>query len=258
MRKISGYIISILISIWLFPQTVNAQDTITVPLKIKIGAEVSGPVLYYTNKNILNTEFSLSYDANEKYSPTISAGFLNYNYSQYNYKYTNKGFFIRAGTDVNLMNPKKAAGKYWAGIGLRYGMSLFNSTIPSITSDNYWGIYNSSVSGRTAWGHFIEIAPGVRAELFRNFSIGWTISMRMLLYSGTGKDLRPIYLPGFGNASKNFTSGVSYFFVWNIAYKNKKVIIKPEPPEETDETTNTDNSTRQTFPSRQSGSPIRQ
>ena len=63
----------------------------------------------------------------------------------------------------------------------------------------------------------------------------------MLLYTGTGKDLRPIYFPGFGNGGKTFTTGLNYFIVWNIPYKKINVIIKKEVPEETEETVETGN-----------------
>ncbi len=237
MRRTYVYIISLLLIQVLSHSFATGQDTITVPLKIKIGIEASGPVKYLTDKNILNTEASLSFDINEKYSPAINAGFLNYRYSQYNYLYTNKGAFLRIGTDVNLLKPDKSQGKYWAGLGLRYGISLFNSEVPSFVQENYWGKVTASVPRQTAFGHFLEISPGVRAEIFNNISIGWSISMRMLLYTGTGKDLRPIYFPGYGNGGKNMSGGISYFLVWNIPFKKIKVIIKPEPPEETEETT---------------------
>jgi hypothetical protein len=127
-------------------------------------------------------------------------------------------------------------GKYWAGIGLRYGLSRFNSEIPSFQKNNYWGTTTSSVAQKTDWGHFVEVSPGVRAEVFRSFSIGWTISLRMLLYTGTGKDLRPLYFPGYGTGGKKFSSGISYFFVWNIPFKKINYIIKKEVPEENEET----------------------
>ena len=180
-----------------------AQDTILIPLKIKVGLEVSGPAIYFSEKNILNAEGYISVDLNEKLSVVLGAGYLNYKYSQYNYSYFNKGIFIRAGVDFNLLKPDKSQGKYWAGIGLRYGLSLFNSEVPSFKQKNYWGTTSSSIAPKTNWGHFIEVSPGVRAEVFRNFSIGWTLSLRMLLYTGTGKDLRPIYFPGIRQRRKN-------------------------------------------------------
>jgi hypothetical protein len=249
-RKISGYCISLVICLGTFLQGVSAQDTLLIPLKIKIGAEVSGPATYFIEKKNLSAEGYIAVDLNEKISAVLGAGYLNYSYSQFNYDYLNKGMFIRAGVDFNLLKPEKSMGKYWAGIGLRYGLSVFNSEIPSFKKENYWGLMTSSIPQKTNWGHFVEVNPGVRAEIFRNISIGWTISLRMLVYTGTGKDLRPIYFPGFGNGAKTVSTGINYFLVWSIPYKKIRVIQKIEVPEETDETGTTG--------VRQQGSGIRQ
>jgi hypothetical protein len=239
MRRTYAFLISLLPLIINSLGNLQAQDTLLIPLKIKIGLEVSGPAIYISDKKILNAEGYISVDINEKTSAALNAGYLSYKYSQYNYEYLNKGAFIRAGVDFNLLNPDKSMGKYWAGIGLRYGISLFNSEVPSFEQDNYWGKTTSSIPKKTYWGHFVEVSPGVRAEIFKNFSIGWTISLRMLLFTGTGKNLRPIYFPGFGNGAKTVTTGLNYFIVWNIPYKKINVIIKKEVPEETEETEDT-------------------
>ena len=220
---------------------VHAQDTIPIPLKIKVGLEVSGPTIYLIEKNNFNAQGYISADINEKVAAVLGAGYVNYKYSQYNYSYLNKGMFVHTGFDFNLLKPDKSLGKYWAGIGLRYGLSVFTSEVPSFILENYWGKISSSIAQKKNWGHFIEVSPGVRAEIFRNFSMGWTISLRMLLHTGTGKDLRPIYFPGFGKGGKTFSTGLNYFIVWNIPFKKINVIIKKEVPEETEDTGDTGN-----------------
>ena len=241
MRRTYVYSISLLMILFSFPRIVNSQDTLLIPLKIKLGVEVSGPVTYFSDKNILNEEAYISVDLNEKKSLFLSVGYLNFKYSQYNYEYLNKGSFIRAGIDFNLLEPDKSRGKYWAGIGLHYGLSLFSSQIPTFYKENYWGLETSSIPRRTYSGHFVEVSPGVRAEIFKNFSMGWSISLRLLLYTGTGKDLRPIYFPGFGNGAKSIATGLSYFIVWNIPYKKIRVIMKKAEPEEDENTEKTGN-----------------
>jgi len=201
---------------------VNAQDTIPIPLKIKIGLEVSGPVIYYTNRNVNSQEGFVSLDIDEKRSLIVAAGYLNYKYSQFNYTFLNKGSFIRLGMDFNLLQPDKSQGKYWAGIGLRYGISRFTFEVPTYQKTDYWGTTISSISPKVNWGHFVEIAPGVRTEIFNHLSIGWSVSLRLLLYTGTGKNLRPVYFPGFGNGTKTITTGMNYFIVWNILIKRLK------------------------------------
>jgi hypothetical protein len=241
MQRTFAYFISLLIISSSSLVQVRAQDTVLIPLKIKVGMEVSGPAIYYSDKNILNTEGYLSVDLNEKRSAVLGAGYLNYKYSQFNYNYLNKGIYVFAGVDFNLLKPDKSLGKYWAGIGLRYGMSRFTSEVPSFKKDNYWGTTSSSIPQMTNWGHYIEASPGVRAEVFRNFSIGWTISLKMLLFTNANKDLKSIYFPGYGDATKRVSTGLSYFIVWNIPYKKITVITKKEPPEEPEDTGTTGN-----------------
>lgn len=234
MKRTSVYFISVLLLFCLKMEFCFAQDTLDIPLKIRVGAEVSGPVIWYTGKKILNAEGYVSVDLNERRSVILGGGYLNYSYSQYNYDYMNKGFFARAGIDFNLLAPQKAKGVYWAGIGLHYGISHSTYETPFFMKENYWGTVESSIPTRKDWAHFVEFSPGVRAEIFRNVSLGWTVNMRLLVHTGASKSLRPIYLPGFGNSAKNVSSGISYFLIWNIPFKRITVITKPEEPEETD------------------------
>jgi hypothetical protein len=235
MQRIYVYIISVLFTLIGMISPVLAQDTIEFPLKLKIGFEIAGPVEYYTNNNILKTEGFISADLDEKRTVVLSAGFVNYKYSQYNYDYLNKGYFLRAGVDFNLLKPEKSHGRYWAGIGFHYGISRFTSEIPTFSQDNYWGTTTGSIPTKTSWGHFLEATPGIKTEIFKNVSIGWSISLRMLLYSGTEKDLRPIYFPGFGSGGKKTSTEISYWLTWNIPFKKIRVITKKPAPEETDE-----------------------
>jgi len=232
MSKTFAYTISLTVFLNFFLCQVHAQDTITYPLRINVGFEASGPAIYYSNKNLQNLEGYVSVDLNEKRSVGLSFGYLNYKYSQYNYSYLNKGSYIRLGVDFNLLKPEKSMGKYWAGIGLKYGLSRYNSETPGLSQINYWGETSSSIPVRTNWGHFVEVDPGVRADMFKHFSIGWTMSLRLLVHAGGSKNIKPIYLPGFGNATKTVTAGFSYFLVWNIPYKKITVVTKKEEPEE--------------------------
>lgn len=232
MRRIYVYLFSLLLFPGISMGKLYSQDTILVPLKIKVGAEVSGPATYISDKNILNEEGFISVDLNEKLSVALNAGYLNFRYTQFNYEQLNKGSFIRAGVDLNLLKPDKSQGKYWAGIGFRYGLSLYTSEVPTFKKEDYWGVTYSSIPKSTYLGHFVEVSPGVRADIFKYFSIGWNVSLRMLVYAGTGRDLRPVNFPGYGNGGKSITTGLSYFIVLNIPYKKIKVILKKEVPSE--------------------------
>jgi hypothetical protein len=222
MRRISAYFINLLIVAWTF--SANAQDSIIVmPMKIRIGADVYGPVSYFINKNTLSIEGYFSIDIDTQKAVVAETGYLDFRYSQYNYNYQTKGTFIRLGVDFNLIHPEKAMGKYYAGIGLRYGLSIFKSDVPFFEQSNYWGSVTGSIPPSTHVAHFIEASPGIRTEIFRNFSMGWVIRLRILIYSGTGKDNKAVSIPGYGNGVKSFNPGINYYLIWSIPYKSQKV-----------------------------------
>jgi len=242
MRKTSGYIINLLVLMLSVSRTAGGQsgspDTLDFPLNIRAGAEVIGPVIYFIDRNNLSAEGFISADLNERYGLYAGGGYSDYRYSQYNYEYRSKGLFFKAGVDINILPPEKSMGRYWAGVGLRYGISTFNSEVPSFDFENYWGSLSPSISSSDYFAHYLEASPGFKAEMFRHFTMGWSVNIRRLIYSGAGKDLRPIYFPGFGSGSGKMSFGISYYFAANIQWKKIKVIVKQEAPPEEDETAN--------------------
>lgn len=239
MKRIFVYIISLSIALQWIPaagqQTDLPIDTADVTLKIRTALEISGPLLYFTDKNILNLEANVTADLNEKYSLFLGGGYSDYSYSQYNYSFTANGVFFKAGADRNLLRPEMAEGTYWAGAGIHYGLSRFSAETPALRHDNYWGSVPTSVPKDNYWSHFIEVSGGFKAELFRNFSIGWLINIRKMIYTGASGNLRPIYFPGYGPGGSTFAYSINYFISYNIPYKKIKVLIYPEPPEEPDD-----------------------
>lgn len=236
MKKIYAYIFSLLVILPVTAQeSQEPADSVDIPLKIRAGIELAGPVIYLADKNILNLEAFGSVDLDEFRSVYLGAGFTDYKYSQYNYSFLTKGYFFKAGVDFNLLRPEMAEGKYWAGLGLRYGLSRSGYQTSTFRHENYWGSVTSSLAEKTNWCHYIEAAGGFKAELLDNFSIGWMISIRRILYSNTGKDLSPLYYPGYGESGNKFSFAINYFISWNIPYKKIRVQIKPEPVEEPEE-----------------------
>lgn len=219
-----------------------AQDTIplpdsmvVIPLSIRTGFEVSGPVIFFADKTILNLEGSVSADISEKTAILIGGGYSDYVYSQYNYEFKVKGTFFKAGADFNLLRPEIALGKYWAGLGVHYGLSRYTYETPSFKHDNYWGSATYSVPAQTNWGHYLEISGGFRAELFKNFNIGWLVNLRKMIYTGASRDTRPIYYPGYGQGGGSLSYSINYFISYSFRYRKISVKIKPAPVEEPEE-----------------------
>jgi hypothetical protein len=204
------------------------------PLKLRVGLDVFGASKYFYDKEKANIEAFFSVDMNEKRSAIFIAGRSDYTYSLYidetfkKYRFNSKGFYLKSGVDINMFKPKKADGKYSLGVGLRYGITNYSYGVPEINFENYWGSYQTSISKNRAWAHYIEATPSIRAEIFKNLNLGWSISLRKAISSGTGKGMKPIYMPGYGDVSKTFGFGINYFIIWSFPHKEKRVIIQPK------------------------------
>ena len=215
----------------------QAQDTIMFPLKLRAGLDLMGASKYFYDKGNANLEVFFSADRNEKLSAIFIAGKGDYAYSRCRddsfmmYDFNSKGIYFKTGVDFNLLNPKKAAGKYSFGVGLRYGVTNYSYDATEINFENYWGRYQTSIQKNRAWGHYLEAAPTIRAEVFKNLSLGWSVSIKKLISSGTGKDIKPVYIPGYGDGSKSFSFALNYSIMWSKQYKEKRVIIHPREDE---------------------------
>ena len=217
----------------------QAQDTIMFPLKLRVGFDILGASKYFYDSKNANLEAFISVDRSEKLSLTFIAGRDDYKYSRYRdeslmmYDFKANGFYFKPGVDFNLLNPKKSAGKYSLGVGFRYGVSVYSYDVKEINTEGYWGRYQTSIPKNNTWAHYLEAAPTIRAEIIKNLNLGWSVSFKKIISTGTGKNTKPVYLPGYGDGSKSFSFALSYFIIWSKPYKEKRVIIHPrEEPEE--------------------------
>ncbi|MBN1387274.1 MAG: hypothetical protein JW965_02440 [Bacteroidales bacterium] len=218
MRRIFKFSISI--SLLLCSLLLNAQeaDTIEARKSISAGFDITGPVLYALDKTKYNYEGHLSYRLNYKYYIVCEPGYSSYSYKQYNYEYNSEGWFVRIGTDIGMLEPVASKINHFAGIGLRYCLSVFEQETPSISTENYWGKVNTSIPRNSVHAHFLEIQGGVKTELVRNLLIGWSVKLRTLIYSSGKNEKKAVYIPGMGTTGASFIPSVSYYIIYRIPF----------------------------------------
>lgn len=235
------------ISLFLLAETVAvSQDTVTVPLHVRAGFDISGPVMKLVTKDLISYGVAASADINSSIAATAGFRYSSYRSSDVLYDFMSRGLSFTAGADYNFIKANVSQGRYSAGIGLRYGLSFYREEAPMLRYTNEWGAGETSVPAESHTGHFMEITPGVRAELFRGVTIGWNLYMRLLLSAGAGKDLKPVWMPGYGPGTSGMTTGAEYYVSISIPYRKIKVYIKPkvrETEEEETEVTNTGSGT---------------
>ena len=225
-----------IISLFIFASArVAAQDTIMVPLHLRVGVDIARPAGYLINNNLKSFGLQGSFEFSERLAVTGGTIFSHYSVNKKTYDYKSQGVTFTIGPDINLMKPKLSEGKNFIGFGIHYGISIFSHETPRLEYTNAWGTVTTSIPSSSHVGHFIEVTPGVRTEVFRGVTMGWNLSLRMLLSDGTKGNLKPVNMPGFGDCSSRVSSGISYFISISIPYRTKRIIIKPREEEEEEE-----------------------
>ena len=134
--------------------------------------------------------------------------------------YTSKGGYAKVGANYNLY-------KNWLDmnneiyVGVRYGFSSFSQKLNEFTP-NYYGTYfdvptytsNIEVDGLTA--HWFEFVIGLKVELFKNFFLGTSISMKNMISQDQPANFLNLYIPGFERVyvnNKGFSANYTMSYV---------------------------------------------
>lgn len=135
--------------------------------------------------------------------------------------FTTKGTYIKAGFDYNSyenwLNMENII-----SIGLRYGVSSFSQTLNSYQVYNpnpYFGESPVVESGEEFKGlsaQWIEVAIGMKAEVYDNIFVGFSLRLNRLLSQKIPNNFDNLYIPGFnrtydGDFGVGFNYTVSYF-----------------------------------------------
>ena len=142
--------------------------------------------------------------------------------------FTTKGTYFKAGFDYNSF-------ENWLDmenmiyVGMRYGISSFSHTLNSYKiydPTNYYGentvISGTNYNGLTA--NWIEIIGGVKAELFSNLYLGFSLRLNYIVSNKKPEGFDNLYIPGFNRTYEGkFGAGVNYTLSYFIPiYKKNK------------------------------------
>ena len=196
--------------------------TVMVQLNAQDGMRVRGPrisydlaslaLLYYDPDRMVYT-ISVDYEMKQDIYPVIDLGYQHVKINRDNYNYTSSGMFTRIGVDVNMLNYDKQVDVYeMMYVGGRYGFSLFNQQAEDIAvPDAYWGDFSDGqIDKHNINAHWISLVGGMRAEVFPDFFMGWSVFMNIRFYQSDTKGMDPYNIPGFGKGANRVTVTFNY------------------------------------------------
>lgn len=209
-------------------ETKPVSDTVAVaiaPVKtdrygIRIGADISRPARAFYDKDFKGIELVADYRLSKKIYAAAEVGTVDLRTEDDLLDFTTKGSYIKLGFDYN-------AYENWLDMenmiytGIRYGFSSFSQNLNSYTiydPDNYFDDVvvspNKKFSGLSA--HWVEVIGGIKAELFDNLFMGFSVRLNILLTDKKPENFDNLYIPGFnrtydGNFGVGFNYTLSYF-----------------------------------------------
>jgi hypothetical protein len=206
----------------------SAQDGVRVRGP-RISCDLASLALLYYDPDRMVYTISVDYEIEQDIYPVIDLGYQHVKISSENYHYSSSGMFTRIGVDVNLLNYDKQADVYeMMYVGGRYGFSLFSQQADNITiPDPYWGDYNDGrIEKYNLHVHWISLVGGMRAEVFRNFFMGWSVFLNIKLYQSGPKNMEPYNIPGFGKGANRATAVFNYTISYRIPMQKYTPKIK--------------------------------
>ncbi|MNY15547.1 hypothetical protein D3C86_1487670 [compost metagenome] len=155
--------------------------------------------------------------------------------------FTTKGTYFKAGFDYNIY-------KNWLDmenmitLGMRYGVSSFSQELNSYTIYNpnpYFDETDVVTVSRKYNGlsaHWIEFVAGVKAEVFDNLFMGFTLRMNRLVSNKKPSDFDNLYIPGFNRTyDGDFGVGFNYTISYFIPIYKKQNLPKVEEEKKKEE-----------------------
>lgn len=223
-----------------FAQEKLPADTITktVPVKterygIRIGADLYRPIRSLYADGFNGLEIVADYRLTKKIYLAGELGNVDYTLDDDQVNFTTKGNYFKVGFDYN-------AYENWLDmenmiyVGIRYGFSTFSQNLNSYTiydTNDYFEdvtMYpNREYSGLSA--HWAEVIGGIKAEVFDNLFIGFSVRLNILLSETEPDNFANLYIPGFNRTyDGNFGAGFNYTISYFIPFYKKQSL----PPTE--------------------------
>lgn len=174
--------------------------------------------------------------------PTVELGIGSASKQPDGNNYTYKGspaFYAKIGADYNFLY--KSNPRYQLLGGLRLGFSSFRYSLEDVTvSSDYWDETQTldfkSLNSTALYG---EALLGLKVNLWRNLSMGWTARYRFILNnkatktdptqaSPFGGEFTPWYIPGYGPRTTHF--GFTFSVIYTLPlHKEPTPSPTPEP-----------------------------
>lgn len=190
-----------------------------------IGIDYFHPAMFAFFDDRKAYEITADYYVRNEYYLVLEGGLgsSSVNYADLTYKTTNN--FVRFGFNKSVLVRNSPSDWDMMFIGLRIGdANVKRGSASYVVADSLWGADTGSVKGAAIHPFWAELAGGVRVELIKGLSAGWTIRGKFMLNGKSFKDLSPLYIAGYGRGDKNTAFDFNAYISYGIKWKRKSLV----------------------------------
>lgn len=199
---------------------------------ITMGANFWGGLMQAFGKGYGDYDLWAALNIKNRYLPVVEVGFgqANITPEDGNFTYKSKmAIYGKIGMNYNFMFAHDP--KYLLYAGVRLGASRFNYDVTGVTVDNsYWGKGESTfdLTGQSSSALWGEVLAGIQVEIFKNFSLGWSVRYNLPINIKDLPNSRPYYIPGLGVRDNKLSVTLSLSYTLPL-HKDKKATTASRP-----------------------------
>ncbi len=193
------------------------------PSAVKIGIDPGtlGYMLLSEKRGFLEFEGDIDID---RFFLVANYGTSTYKLDEPTYEYENNGSYLKFGADINFMH--KDPHMNVAFFGLRYASSSFTDKLSydtkgEIHTDTQWPSTRETVSNDNAKANWYEMVSGIKIRVVKQLYMGFTIRFKFMMKVKQIDNLRPYYIPGYGNNINPSTFGFNYYVSYRLPFRKK-------------------------------------
>lgn len=212
---------------WVDTTLVKKDKSMIYPLleSVTVGVNVWDPVM-----RILGSDYGIGdvwaeLSLHNRYKPVVEFGLGACDITPDGQNYTfhsPMAPYFKIGINYNFLYNNNPRYQLYAGI--RYGFTPFKYQVKNVTmSPGYWDDpVEFSIPSQSASAGYFEFLAGLRVDIFKAISLGWSVKYHAVLHESAAPYGKPMYIPGFGKRGTAFTGSFSISYTIPL---NKK----PDP-----------------------------
>ena len=199
----------------------SQKENVTFFQGLSVGADISGLLNKVFGGDYQYGDISLQANLKNRYMPIIEVGYgkIDVTNEETNIHFSTAAPYVRVGMDYNMMSKKPhLPGYIYLGGRIGFTPMKYDYEAPTLIDPNWEGleipIDYHDVKSNVTWFEFVV---GLKAHVFKRFSMGWSIRYHSRLKMTKNENSEPHYIPGFGKGGRtNF--GVAYNLIYDLPF----------------------------------------